>query len=245
MRIIKTADYEAMSKRAAGILAAQITLKPDSVLGLATGSTPEGLYKVLVEMYMRGELDFSQIHSVNLDEYRGIAHDNDQSYRYFMKKHLFDHVNIQPDAYFVPDGECEDPEKACADHEAVIAKLGGVDMQLLGIGNNGHIGFNEPGTEFAKDTHCIKLSESTIQANARFFASKEEVPKEAYTMGIGTIMRARKILLVANGEKKAEALYRACCGPITPEVPASILQLHPDVTVVADEAAVSLFNGCC
>ncbi len=239
MKIIRTKDYGEMSRRAAGILAAQVILKPDSVLGLATGSTPEGLYRELAEMYERGELDFSDIHTVNLDEYRGISPDNDQSYRFFMQKHLFSKVNIRPECTFVPNGEEADAEKACAAHEAVIKKLGGIDIQLLGIGNNGHIGFNEPGNEFVNETHCVALTESTIAANARFFASVSEVPKEAYTMGIGTIMRAKKILLVANGEQKAEALYRTCCGPVTPEVPASVLQLHPDVTVVADEAALS------
>ena len=232
-------DYEAMSRIAANIISAQIIMKPDCVLGLATGSSPEGTYAQLVEWYKKGDLDFSQVTSVNLDEYRGLSGDNDQSYRYFMNTHLFDHVNIDKSRTFVPNGLEPDSEKACREYDAVVEATGGVDLQLLGIGHNGHIGFNEPAKEFCKNTQCVDLTESTIEANKRFFEKEEDVPRQAYTMGIGTIMRAKKILLIVSGEDKAEAVAKSFFGPVTPEVPASILQFHPDVTVVADEAAFS------
>ena len=238
--IYKAKDYQDMSRKAANIISAQIIMKPDCVLGLATGSTPIGTYRQLVEWYKKGDLDFSKVTSVNLDEYKGLSGDNDQSYRYFMNTNLFDHVNIDKEKTFVPNGLEEDSEKACADYNEIIRRVGGIDMQLLGIGGNGHIGFNEPGEAFERETHCIDLTESTIQANARFFASMDDVPKQAYTMGIKNIMSAKKILLVATGENKAEALYQSLYGKITPNMPASILQLHNDVTVVADEAALSL-----
>lgn len=200
------------------------------------------MYAQLVEWYKKGDLDFSQVTTVNLDEYKGISGDNEQSYRYFMNKNLFDHINIDKNKTFVPDGLEENSDKACAEYNAVISRTGGVDMQLLGIGENGHIGFNEPGAAFEKETHCVDLTESTIRANARFFDSMDEVPKQAYTMGIKNIMAARKILLVATGVAKAEALYKSLYGPITPNVPASILQLHLDLTVVADEAALAVIR---
>lgn len=247
MRIYKVKDYNEMSRTAANIISAQVILKPDCVLGLATGSTPEGTYAQLVEWYKKGDLDFSQVRTVNLDEYRGLSGDNDQSYRYFMNKHLFSKVNIDVAKTNVPDGTEPDADKACKDYDAIVASMGGVDLQLLGLGGNGHIGFNEPADYFPKGTHCVQLTESTIQANSRFFASIDEVPTAAYTMGIGTIMSAKKILLVASGEAKADALYATLCGPIVPSVPASILQLHPDVTIVADEAALAkvIAAGCC
>lgn len=232
-------DYKAMSRIAANIISAQIIMKPNCVLGLATGSSPEGIYAQLVEWYKKGDLDFSQVTSVNLDEYRGLSGDNDQSYRYFMNTHLFDHVNIDKSRTFVPNGLEPDSEKACREYDAVVEATGGVDLQLLGIGHNGHIGFNEPAKEFCKNTQCVDLTESTIEANKRFFEKEEDVPRQAYTMGIGTIMRAKKILLVASGEGKADIIAKAFTGPITPEVPASILQLHNDVTVVCDKAAMS------
>lgn len=239
MRIYETANYEEMSRKAANILSAQVISKPDSVLGLATGSTPIGMYDQLVEWYNKGDVDFSEVKTVNLDEYKGLARDNDQSYYYFMHKHLFDRVNINPDNTNVPDGTQMDSEKECARYEKLIESMGGVDIQLLGIGRNGHIGFNEPDNCFAKTTHCVDLTESTIEANKRFFASADDVPRQAYTMGIGTIMKAKKILLVVNGEDKADALAKAVYGPVTPEVPASILQFHNDVVIVADQAALS------
>ena len=239
MNMIHAKDYQDMSRKAANIISAQITLKPNCVLGLATGSTPEGLYAELIRRYENGDLDFSLVSSVNLDEYRGLSPENDQSYRYFMHKNLFDHVNIRPEDTFVPDGLDPDADHACARHEEAIRSLGGIDLQLLGLGNNGHIGFNEPDSVFEKETHCVNLTQSTIDANARFFSSKEDVPTQAYTMGIGTIMLAKKILVIVNGEKKADIVAKAFFGPVTPEVPASILQMHPDVTVVGDEAAFS------
>lgn len=239
MKIIRTKDYADMSRKAAGIIAAQIIMKPDCVLGLATGSSPIGLYDQLVSWYEKGDLDFSKVSSVNLDEYRGLEPANDQSYDYFMHKYLFDRVNIDPANTNVPDGMAQDAEEECRRYEELIASYGGVDLQLLGMGHNGHIGFNEPGAVFEKMTHCVSLTESTIEANKRFFASAEDVPKQAYSMGIGTIMKARKILVVVSGEDKAEMLAKAFLGDVTPEVPASILQMHPDVTVVADEAACS------
>lgn len=239
MRIYEAKDYQEMSRKAANILSAQVILKPDSVLGLATGSTPIGMYDQLVEWYKKGDLDFSKVKTVNLDEYKGLTHDNDQSYYYFMHEHLFDRVNIDPANTNLPDGTEEDPEKECARYEKLIESMGGVDIQLLGIGHNGHIGFNEPDSTFAKTTHCVDLAESTIEANKRFFASVDDVPRQAYTMGIGTIMKAKKILLIVNGESKADAVAKAFFGPVTPEVPASILQFHSDVVVIGDSAALS------
>ena len=239
MKIIKAKDYQDMSRKAANIISAQIIMKPDCVLGLATGSTPIGTYDQLIDWYKKGDLDFSQVSSVNLDEYRGLSHTDPQSYYYFMHEHLFKHVNIREEATFVPDGTNPDAEAACAAHEEIIKKLGGIDLQLLGLGNNGHIGFNEPSEAFEKETHCVDLTESTIQANSRFFDSIDQVPTQAYTMGIKSIMMAKKILIVANGEGKADSVARAVWGPVTPDVPASILQMHPNVTVVCDEAALS------
>ena len=240
MNIIKAKDYQDMSRKAANIISAQVIMKPDCVLGLATGSTPVGTYRQLIEWYEKGDLDFSRVSTVNLDEYRGLTHTDPQSYYYFMQENLFDHVNIDKAATHVPDGTNPDAADACAKHEQIIKSLGGIDLQLLGLGNNGHIGFNEPGAAFEKETHLVDLAESTIRANARFFASIDEVPKQAYTMGIRTIMQAKKILVVVSGEGKADIVSRAFFGPVTPEVPASILQMHPDVTVVCDEAALSL-----
>mgnify|MGYP003378124251 FL=1 len=239
MRIIVTKDYKDMSRKAANIISAQIITKPDCVLGLATGSSPIGTYDQLVGGYEKGDLDFSAVRSVNLDEYRGLDHAHDQSYYYFMHEHLFDRVNIDPANTNVPDGTEPDAEKECRRYEELIASYGGVDLQLLGLGHNGHIGFNEPAPVFDKVTHCVDLTESTIEANKRFFASADDVPRQAYTMGIGTIMKAKKILVVVSGEDKAEIVAKAFCGDVTPDVPASILQFHPDVTVVVDEAAAS------
>ena len=239
MRIYKAKDYEEMSRKAAGIVSAQIIMKPDCVLGLATGSTPVGLYKQLIEWYRNGDLDFSGVRTVNLDEYKGISRENDQSYYYFMHQNLFDHVNIPAGNTHLPDGMEPDSEKECRRYEELIQSMGSVDLQLLGIGHNGHIGFNEPADAFDKLVHCVNLTQSTIEANKRFFASAEEVPRQAYTMGIKTIMRSKKILIIANGEGKADIVRDAFFGPITPMVPASVLQLHNDVTLVADEAALS------
>ena len=239
MKIYKAKDYKDMSRKAANIISAQMIMKPNCVLGLATGSTPIGTYDQLVEWYNKGDLDFSEVTTVNLDEYKGLPRTNDQSYYYFMHQHLFDRVNIDPERTNVPNGMEPDAEKECGRYEELIRSLGGVDLQLLGLGHNGHIGFNEPGEAFEKETHCVDLTESTFEANKRFFASADDVPKQAYTMGIKTIMQAKKILIVVNGENKADIVERAFFGPVTPEVPASILQLHNDVTLVGDEAALA------
>ena len=240
MQIIKTKDYEHMSRVTANLLSAQVIMKPDCVLGLATGSTPIGAYKQLVQWFQKGDLDFSEVTSVNLDEYKGLSPENDQSYRYFMNHNLFDHINIRKDHTFVPNGLEPNAEKACDDYNKIIHDLGGIDLQLLGLGNNGHIGFNEPSSSFEKETHCVDLTQSTIDANARFFSSLSEVPRQAYTMGIQTIMQAKKIVVAVSGQGKASIVKEAFFGPITPQVPASVLQLHSDVTVVGDEAALSM-----
>lgn len=242
MRIYRVKDYDGMSRKAASVLAAQIVAEPESVLGLATGSTPEGTYRYLRAWYEEGTLDFAGIRTVNLDEYRGIRRDSEQSYYYFMKEKLFDHVNIREEHTHIPDGEEADAEKVCREYEALIRSLGGVDLQLLGIGRNGHIGFNEPSDCFAGECHCVTLQESTLEANRRFFDKMEDVPRQAYTMGIGTIMSAKKILLLVSGRDKAEALAAALKGPVTPKLPASILKFHPDVTVIADEQACSALD---
>lgn len=240
MTIYKAKDYDDMSRKAANIISAQIITKPNCVLGLATGSSPIGTYRQLVEWYEKGDLDFSKVTSINLDEYKGLSPENDQSYRYFMNTNLFDHVNIDKAKTFVPNGLEPDSEKACGDYNAIIEASGGIDLQLLGLGHNGHIGFNEPCDTFIADTHCVDLTESTIEANKRFFASEKDVPRQAYTMGIKNIMQAKKILVIVSGENKAKILKEVLYGPITPAVPCSVLQLHRDVTIVADEAAASL-----
>lgn len=239
MKIIKAKDYQDMSRKAANIISAQVIMKPDCVLGLATGSTPIGAYENLVNWYQKGDLDFSGVTTVNLDEYKGLTRDNDQSYYYFMNEHLFSKVNVDPKRTFLPDGTEPDSAKACEDYNHVIESVGGVDLQLLGLGHNGHIGFNEPSDIFKAKTHCVDLTETTIQANKRFFASIDDIPRQAYTMGIQTIMQARKILVVVSGAEKAAIVKEAFFGPITPKVQASVLQLHHDVILVADEAALS------
>ena len=239
MKLYKVKNYDELSRKAASVIAAQIINKPDSVLGLATGSSPVGTYQNLVKRYQEGELDFSEIKTANLDEYKGLTMENDQSYYYFMYSNLLRHVNIDMKNTNIPNGMAEDAKAECQRYEAVIKGLGGVDLQLLGLGHDGHIGFNEPDDHFVAQTHCVDLTEMTIEANKRFFASADEVPKQAFTMGIGTIMRAKKILMIVSGADKAEILKKSLYGPVTPQVPASILQFHPDVTVIADEAALS------
>lgn len=232
MKIIYAKDYSDLSRKAANIISAQVILKPNSVLGLATGSTPIGTYKQLIEWYEKGDIDFSVARSVNLDEYVGINSDNEQSYRYFMDTHLFSHINIKRENTYVPNGKAVDLQEECKVYDDLIQKVGGIDMQLLGIGHNGHIGFNEPDQAFEKTTHIVELGDTTISANARFFDSIEEVPRKAITMGIKSIMQAQKILLIANGKDKEEIINKALNGPVTPAIPASILQLHPDLTVI-------------
>jgi len=242
MKIIRADDYTDMSRKAANIISAQVILYPNSVLGLATGSTPIGVYRQLIEWYKKGDIDFSKIRTVNLDEYCGICPDQEQSYRYYMNHNFFDGVNIPPENTNLPDGTASDFDAECARYDSLISSLGGIDLQLLGIGHNGHIGFNEPDQAFGKMTHRIELNRRTIEANARFFDDASMVPHYALTMGIKAIMQAKKILLVVNGQDKAEILYDSVNGPVTPSVPASIIQLHPDVTIVADKAALSNFS---
>ena len=242
MKIYAAKDYADLSRKAANIISAQVIMKPNAVLGLATGSTPIGAYKQLIEWYEKGDIDFSHTLSINLDEYKGLSGDHDQSYRYFMNHNLFDHVNIKKENTNVPNGLAENAEEECKRYNNIIRSLGGIDLQLLGIGGNGHIGFNEPGAAFEKETHLVTLTEQTRQSNARFFTSIDEVPTHAFTMGIKSIMSAKKILLLATGEKKAKALYDSFFGPVTPGVPASILQLHNDCIVIADEPALSLIR---
>ena len=239
MRIYCEKDYETMSRRAAHVMAAEIIHRPDCVLGLATGSTPIGMYKQLIEWNKAGDITFKEVRTVNLDEYKGLSPEHDQGYRYFMQKQLFDHVDILPENTRVPDGLAADPAAECAAYDEYIRSLGGIDLQLLGVGHNGHIGFNEPGGIFVTPTHVVDLTERTIDANARFFATRDDVPRQAFTMGIGPIMAAKKILLIASGEEKAEAVYNTICGAVDPHCQGSILQLHPDVVMVADEAALS------
>lgn len=242
MRFVSASDYEQMSRKAAGVLAAQLLLKPDSVLGLATGSTPLGIYQNLIAWNREGMIDFSQAKSVNLDEYCGLSPEHDQSYAYYMRENLFSRVNIDPANTHIPNGLAEDAQAEGAAYDALIRSLGGADVQLLGIGHTGHIGFNEPAGEFIGPTHRVELNPKTIEANSRFFASMDDVPRYAVTMGVGSIMYAKKILLAASGADKADILYRSFFGPITPQVPASVLQLHRDVTVIADEAALSVIR---
>ena len=235
MKYITVNTYEELSNKAADLIAAQILVKPNCVLGLATGSSPVGTYKRLIADNQAGKIDFSAVTSVNLDEYVGLDGNNDQSYRYFMNHNLFDHVNIDKSKTFVPSGKAADLKAEGEAYDAMIKELGGIDLQLLGIGLDGHIGFNEPDAYFTAATHEVKLDESTIEANARFFASKEEVPTTAITMGMLSIMQAKKVLLIANGAAKKAIVEKAFFGPIDPQVPASILQLHPDVTVIFSE----------
>lgn len=238
MRIYLEADYAAMSRRAANLIAAEVIRRPNCVLGLATGSTPIGTYENLIARNRAGDLSFREVRTVNLDEYKGLAPTHDQSYRYFMQTNLFDHIDILPENTNVPDGLAADADAECARYDALVASLGYADLQLLGLGRNGHIGFNEPDDHFTKETHVVDLTDSTIDANARFFATRDDVPRQALTMGVGCIMAARRVLLIASGADKADALYSAVCGPISPDCPASILQLHGDVVVVGDEAAL-------
>ena len=239
MRIIIVNDYEEMSKKAAKLVASQITLKPKSVLGLATGDTPTGLYKELIELYNQNELDFSEVKTFNLDEYYGLNKMNSQSYYFYMMENLFKHINIELENTNIPNGMAQDIGKECIDYEERINNAGGIDMQILGIGGNGHIGFNEPDINFEAETHLVKLDENTIEANSRFFNSINEVPTHAISMGIKTIMHSKKIILLAKGISKAEAMAKTIEGKISSEMPASILQLHKDVTIILDKDAAS------
>lgn len=240
MNVLKAKNYEEMGVLAGDLIAKEIKGNKNVVLGLATGSTPISTYDRLVSLYDKGEIDFSNVKSVNLDEYVGLEATHDQSYRYFMNQNLFNRVNINLDNTNVPNGMSSNIEKECSTYEKLIDELGGVDIQILGIGFNGHIGFNEPSDFFQKQTSRVDLTQSTIDANKRFFESADQVPKQAISMGIKTIMKSKKILLLASGEGKADIINQAINGPITPQVPASVLQLHPDVTVIVDDQAGKL-----
>ena len=240
MRIIRTESYAQMSRAAANLISAQVLLKPDCVLGLATGSSPVGIYQQLVKWYDKGDLDFSQVRTVNLDEYAGLEAGHPQSYAYFMRDNFFDHVNIVPEHTNIPDGTVADAPAECARYDQIIRSLGGVDLQLLGVGNNGHIGFNEPDDHFSLGTRLVELADSTREANQRFFDSIDQVPTHAYSMGIRDILQAKQVLMVASGKSKAQAIKEAFSGPVTPQVPASILQYHPNFVLVADSEALSL-----
>ena len=240
MKIYQEKDYDALSRRAANLISAEVIRKPDCVLGLATGSTAVGTYRLLSAWNQKGDFSFKDVRTVNLDEYLGLPPTHDQSYRYFMQENLFDKIDIPFEHTHVPDGMAADPEQECRRYDELVRSLGYADLQLLGLGRNGHIGFNEPGDCFRKETHVVELTQNTIEANARFFENEAAVPKKAITMGIGCIMAARRVLLVASGANKAEAVYRTVCGPITPQCPASILQLHNDVVIVGDEEALSM-----
>lgn len=237
MQIIVEKDYEAMSLKAAQIVSSQINRRPQLVLGLATGSTPLGTYRNWIHMVKAGDLSFADVTTFNLDEYLGLAPDHPQSYRTFMREQLFRHIDINPDRAFIPKGAAQDALAHCREYEGMIEQAGGIDIQILGIGRNGHIGFNEPGEEFGKLTHVVRLSENTRQANSRFFPCLDDVPTHAITVGLKSIMNARQVLLLASGEDKSDAVYRALFGDVTEQLPASVLQLHPDCVFLLDEAA--------
>lgn len=242
MKLIITENYNELSKEAAKIFAEVMNNKPSVVLGLATGSSPLGMYRELIEMYNNKEVDFAGATSVNLDEYVGLSADHEQSYRYFMNTNLFNHVNIKIENTFVPNGLAEDLKAECKRYDENIERLGGVDIQLLGVGNNGHIAFNEPSDELSSGTNIVTLREDTIEANSRFFESIDDVPREAVSMGVGQIMRAKKIVLIASGESKAQAVAAMFSGKITTHIPATVLQMHNDVTVIVDKAAAKLIS---
>lgn len=243
MEVIVTDDYQAMSRVAAQEIITEIQRKPDIVLGLATGATPVGFYRELVRRYHLGDVEFSRVHTFNLDEYYPIDPNDPQSYHHFMREHLFSRVNLRPENTHIPNGLAEDAVEECRRYEEEIARCGGIDVQVLGIGRNGHIGFNEPGTELGSITQLVRLAEETIEANSKFFPRKEDVPRHAISMGIKTIMQARKILLLVTGDAKAKILAAAVQGPVTSVVPASVLQLHASLTVVADREAARYLKG--
>ncbi len=242
MKIIRAKDFDEMSQITADIISTQVNENRHSVLGLATGGTVVKVYELLAKEYKEGDLDFSHVQTVNLDEYVGLEPTHPQSYRYYMANNFFEKINVIHENTYLPSGLAQNLEEECHRYEGLIKSLGGIDLQLLGLGKNGHIGFNEPGPTFEKNTHFVELEEGTRSANARFFDSLEEVPKKAITMGIGSIMGAKKIVLCVSGREKAEILKAVLTGPITPFVPGSILQIHPDLTVVADEEALEMFE---
>lgn len=240
MKIVIVDNYDEMSGRAASYVISQVLGKPDSILGLAAGNTPLGMYRELVKSYDRRELDFSETTLFNLDEYCNLDKDNPRSYSYFMKKNLISQINVKAENVFIPNGMAFDIEEECRNYERMIMEKGGIDLQILGIGQNGHIGFNEPGTDFEAETHLVQLKPSTVEANARYFNNRGEVPTTAISMGIKTIMKSRMLVLLASGEKKADAIKRAINDEISPNLPASILQLHPNVVFIIDNEAASM-----
>lgn len=242
MKLIQAKDYADMSQITAEIISRQVKSDKHSVLGLATGGTVLGVYEILVSDYENGKLDFCQVQTINLDEYVGLEPSHPQSYRYYMDSNFFDKINIKKENTHLPSGLAKDLERECGDYEDKIKSLGGIDLQLLGLGKNGHIGFNEPGPSFERHTHLVELEATTISANARYFDCTDDVPKKALTMGIGSIMGAKSIILCVSGSEKAEILKAVLKGPITPFVPGSILQIHPDLTVVADQDALKMFS---
>lgn len=237
MRVVTARDYDQMSRKASYIVASRVILNPKCILGLATGDTPKGLYRELVRLFRLGDVDFSGVTTFNLDEYVGLAPDHPNSYQSYMKENLFRFINVSPGRRHIPDGSAPDLAAECRRYESDIERSGGVDLQILGLGRDGHIGFNEPDIKFETGTHLVTLAGSTLEANARFFSHADDVPRSAISMGIRTIMSARRILLLASGPEKAEALRGAVMGAVTPDLPASVLQLHPNVTVIVDEAA--------
>lgn len=242
MRIIVCENYEEVSKKAAQMILSQVTLKPNSVLGLATGSTPIGMYKNLIQMNKERNIDFSEVKTFNLDEYYNLPRTNEESYYHFMYENLFNHININTENVNIPNGMAEDIEAECVRYDKSIKESGGIDIQVLGIGNNAHIGFNEPTINFEKGTHLVQLDESTIQANSRFFDDINDVPQKAVTMGVGSIFKSKKIMLLACGENKAEAIYNTVYGKVVPEVPASILQFHNDTVFILDKGAAKFLK---
>ena len=237
MRITIADNYEEMSKKAAALVRSQVILKPDCVLGLATGDTQLGMYKELIKLYENKEVDFSEVTIFNLDEYYKLSRDNTQSYYYYMHHNFFKYINVNKNNTHIPNGAAQDIDEECRSYEQQIKNKGGIDLQVLGIGTNGHIGFNEPDVNFEAETHLVELDEMTIEANSRFFSSKNEVPTIAISMGIKTIMQSRMLVLLANGEAKADAIYKTVKGKICPEVPASIIQLHPNARIIIEKSA--------
>lgn len=242
MKIVIKKDYVELSKFAALEVKNILEDNPNCTLGLATGSTPLGLYKELIKLYNLGEINFSSVTTFNLDEYRGLNEEDEQSYKYFMNDNLFNHINIDKNNTFIPNGIAEDVERECENYEKLIGEKGGIDLQVLGIGMNGHIGFNEPNQELYLNTHLETLTEETLNSNSIFFTNKEKMPTEALTMGIGSIMKAKKIILLISGKNKAEVVKKLVSGKITTDFPASILQVHNDCTVILDEEAAALLN---
>lgn len=243
MKIIVEKDYDTLSKKAAKIISEEINKKPDIILGLATGSTPVGTYEELIRMHREENLDFSKVITFNLDEYIGLSPDHPNSYHVYMNDNFFKHINIKENNTYIPDGEAENVDEYCKAYDEKIQKLGGIDLQILGIGENGHIAFNEPAEKLTLGTHVTGLTESTIKANSRFFDSINEVPKTAITMGLGSIMKAKKIILLASGKNKASVIKELLKEEyITTAIPATFLLLHPDVTVILDEEAASEYN---